>query len=134
LPFLVKMIRNEDNERLRLRGRTSICQPTLLSMGTSPRTAPNASGDGGERRVTTPRTRYARDYFPSRLLVLALLLRCVPNSDPKSGSQAEMEARFRDVKDAGKLDDRAEAKLCKTPCIGLSTLWVLGSMSLRWIV
>ena len=64
--------------------------------------------------MTTPRTRYARDYFPLHLQVLALLLRCVPNSDPQSGSRAEMEARFRDVKDAAKLD-RAEAKLCKTP-------------------
>ncbi len=93
---------------MHLHGRTSICQPTLLSMGTSPWTAPNESGDGGKRRVTTPRTRYARDY------VLAFLLRCVPNSDPQSGSRAEMEARFRDVKNAGTLD-RAEAKLCITP-------------------
>ncbi len=128
LPFLVKMIRNEDNERLRLRGRTSICQPTLLSMGTSPRTAPNASGDGGERRVTTPRTRYARDYFPPHSQVLALLLRCVPNSYPQSGSRAEMEARFRDVKDAAKLD-RAEAKLCKT-----SLRWIEHALGARYHV
>ena len=67
LLFLEKMIRKEDNERLHLRGRTSIWQPTFLSMGTSPRTAPNVSDDGGERRVTMPRTRYARDYFPSHL-------------------------------------------------------------------
>jgi hypothetical protein len=114
LPFLDKMIRNEDNERLCLRGRPSICLPTSLSMGTSPRTAPYASGDGGERMVAMPRTRYARYYFPLHSQVLVLLMRCVPNSDPQSGSRAEMEARFRDVKDVGKLD-RAVAKLCKTP-------------------
>jgi hypothetical protein len=78
--------------------------------GMSLRTAPNISGHGGERRVTMPRTRYARDYFPLYSQVLALLMQCDPNSDPQPGSRAEMEARFRDVKDAGKLD-RAEAKL-----------------------
>ena len=64
--------------------------------------------------VAMPRTRYARYYFPLHSQVLVLLMRCVPNSDPQSGSRAEMEARFRDVKDVGKLD-RAVAKLCKTP-------------------
>ena len=77
-----------------------------------------------------PQTWYARDCFPSHLQVLALLMQCVSISDPQSGPRAELEARFCDVKDAGTLD-RAEAKLCS---VGLSTLWVKGTMSLRWIV
>ena len=110
------MIRNKDNEQLRLRGRTSICRPTLLDMGNTPRTALDSFDHGGQRMATTmPRTRYAgRGYFPSHLQVLALLMRCVPASDPQSGTRVEMEERFLDIK-AGNKVDRAELKLCKTP-------------------
>ena len=80
-------------------------------MGNIPRTAPH--GPGGGRVVTMPRTRYARDYFLSHLQVLALLMRCVPNSDRQFGTRENMKARFHEIKDGGKVD-RDEAKLCKT--------------------
>ena len=105
------MLRNANTDHLRSRGRTSICRPTLLNMGNIPRTAPH--GPGGGRVVTMPRTRYARDYFLSHLQVLALLMRCVPNSDRQFGTRENMKARFHEIKDGGKVD-RDQAKLCKT--------------------
>jgi hypothetical protein len=68
-------------------------------MGNTPRTAPH--GPGGGRVVTMPQTWYARDYFPLHLQVLALLMRCVPNSDPQFGTRANMEACFHEIKDRG---------------------------------
>ena len=72
-------------------------------------------------------------HIPLHLQVLALLMRCVPNSDPQSEPRVEMDARFRDVEDARKLDS-AELTLCISHLRWIERALGGRTMSLRWVV
>ena len=87
------MIRNDDNDHLATRGRTSICRSSVLNLGDNPRVKPGKAA-GGARRM--PRLRGRRNYYPGHPKVLSLLLKCVPlgfRGSVRRGFKAAMDSR-----------------------------------------
>jgi hypothetical protein len=109
------MIRNEDNEKLRRRGRTSICRSTVLNLGiNNPRVVvvPATNKRLGKKM---PQKRPRRAYLPSRRKILGLLRKCFPlNAGGNICPDYErFERAFRKVALTGAID--GEVKICGTP-------------------
>ncbi|KAI2512275.1 hypothetical protein MHU86_2151 [Fragilaria crotonensis] len=86
------MIRNDDNDHLATRGRTSICRSSVLNLGDNPRVNPGKAAGGAQRM---PRSRGRRNYYPGHPKVLSLLLKCVPLvfGSVRRGFKAAMDSR-----------------------------------------
>ncbi len=69
------MIRNDDNDQLAKRGRTSICRSSVQNLGDNPRVT-GVRNTGGTAQM--PKKRKARQFKPLHNRVLLLLLKCVP--------------------------------------------------------
>jgi hypothetical protein len=106
------MISNEDNEKLRRRGRTSICRSTVLNLGIdNPRVVVVPAK---KKRLATkmPQKRSKRAYLPSGRKIKGLLRKCFPlyaggNICPDYGC---FERAFRNVALTGAID--GEVKIC----------------------
>jgi hypothetical protein len=120
-------IRNGDNEKLRRRGRTSICRSTVLNLGIdNPRVVvvPATKKRLGKKM---PQKRTRRAYLPSSRKVLEIIRKCFPlnaggNICPDYGLR--FETAFRKVVLTGVLD--GDVKICGTPLRWISH--ALGSL------
>ena len=91
------MIRNDDNDRLAERRRTSICRSSVLNLGDNPRVA---GRNDDEQAKKMPKKRKARQFKPSHTRVLSLLLKCVPLS-----CRSELQGHFREQMKSPKSGD-----------------------------
>ena len=107
------MIRNDDNDRLAKRGRTSICRSSVQNLGANPRVTGVSDTDGNAQM---PKKRKARQFKPSHNRVLLLLLKCVPLC-----LRAELRGHFE-----------KQMKSVKTEhdqCIGATPIrWIRGAL------
>ena len=90
------MIRNDDNDRLAARGRTSISRSSVLNLGNNPRVV----GQYDDDLRQMPRLRRPRNYRPGHARVLSLLEKCVPLRNRKC-----VRRRFRAAMERPKKPD-----------------------------
>ena len=109
------MIWNEDNEKLRRRGRTSICRSTVLNLGIDNPRVVVVPATKKRLSKKMPQKRTRRSYLPSSRKVLELVRKCFPlnaggNIFPDYG---RFETAFQKVVLTGSID--GEVKICRTP-------------------
>ena len=109
-----ELIRNEDNDTLKARKRTSVSRSTVLNLGKdNPRVVavPISRWKIGNRM---PRKRRQSNYFPSSPKVLALLLKCFPlDGGNICVHHGDFATAFRVA--AGTGTRKGEAEVCGTP-------------------
>ena len=72
------MFRNEDNDRLAGKGRSSVCKLSVKNLGNNPRVVGAEAGGVDGIALEMPSRRKARNQRPSHSTLLETLLRCVP--------------------------------------------------------
>ena len=109
------MIRNDDNDRLENKARTSVCKSSVMNLGNNPRVHGDAVVGGiGMMAVAMPAGRRERNYLPSHSMVLQVLLKCVPISLPYGEGREMVQRRFGDAILKGPRL-AGEPTLCATP-------------------
>ncbi len=127
------MIRNEDNERLRLRGRTSIFN-LLCWVGECHR------GPRQTHQVIQEKGEWQCHGLGIQGITSLCIYRCLPfwcDVSPIQMHSPDLERRWRRITMTWRMPESwiGQKQSCaKPPCVGLSMPWVEGSMSLRWIV
>ena len=108
------MFRNEDNDRLAGKGRSSVCKSSVMNLGENPRVL-GAGGGGGVIATQMPRRRSARNHRPSHESVKEILLRCLPIRLTHGEGRKAVASRFHDAMKEGKDAAAGETHICGTP-------------------
>ena len=109
------MFRNEDNNRLAGKGRSSVCKSGVQNLGNNPRVY-GAEEDGGDGiSMEMPSRRKARNQRPSHRMLLETLLKCVPIRLPHGEGRGAVASRFREAMKGGKGADVGGSLVCGTP-------------------
>jgi hypothetical protein len=118
------MFRNEDNNRLATRRRSSVCKSSVMNLGNNPRVfgVPDVSGGAAEVAPSAPTAerlpvhRSARNYLPSHRMVKETMLRCLPLRLTHGEGRAAVASRFDDAMGVGRgREISTERHLCGTP-------------------
>jgi hypothetical protein len=107
------MFRNEDNDRLAKKRRTSVCKSSVANLGKNPRVFGSREGLDGIA-IEMP-NRSARNCLPSHQRLLETILRCLPTSLPNGEGHQMVTNLFRTAMEGGKREAVGEPHVCATP-------------------
>ena len=122
------MFRNEDNDRLTGKGRSSVCMSSVMNLGNNPRVL--GAEEGGEAIASKmPRCCLARNHRPSHEMVMETLLRCLPIRLTHGEGWKTVSSRFDDAMKERKGAAAGEMHVCDTPL-----RWIKSALSPRYHV
>jgi hypothetical protein len=117
------MFRNEDNDRLARKGRSSVCKSSVMNLGNNPRVFGAEEGNGVIASLM-PRRHLAWNHRPSYKMVKETLLRCLPIWLTHCEGWKEVASRFDDAMKEGKGAAAGEMHFC-----GTALCWIKSALS-----